>query len=174
MTRTARLRSITQSVRPVTSRRLEILDIENLVGVGYIDGNPHDLSPQDVRYVLAQYRGVVGIGPDDQAVVAAGHRFARLLIGANMSGLRLAVAPENDNAADLLLLDAADPDYVSRRFGSLVIGSGDGIFTDLAERLRSRGVPVHLVTGRGAVARSLMRVCTSHTWLSLDRGPAAA
>lgn len=59
------------------------------------------------------------------------------------------------DAADLVLLANARPEFVERRAGRMVVGSGDHIFVDCALAARARGVRVEVVARHGAA---------HHTW----------
>lgn len=146
-------------------RALHLIDIENIIG----DLALHDRS--DPAAALTAYRQRVGIHDGDAAVIGASGRTARFLVGTDLTGMHLRVARGGPDAADRILLDEADPDFVVRRFPLLVIGSGDGIFASLARKVSARGVATWLVTGRGGVSRELARSCRIRTWLALPPAP---
>jgi hypothetical protein len=59
--------------------------------------------------------------------------------------------------AGLTLLAYAQPDFVARRFGRVVIGSGDGAFSDLARELQQRNLRVVCVARGNSLSMRLKR-----------------
>jgi uncharacterized LabA/DUF88 family protein len=57
-------------------------------------------------------------------------------------------------------LHAVDPRVAARRFDRIVIGSGDGAFVDLAERLTAAGRRVEVVSRPASLSRRLARAAT--------------
>lgn len=108
------------------------------------------------------------ITPRDRVVVAMSHRMARRAwFALPGQGIQRVIGSGQDGA-DLALLNAIDINHDSRRFSRLVIGSGDGIFTELATAAARNGMVVEQVLGRGRPARSLSAVCTRTTQLPFD------
>lgn len=76
------------------------------------------------------------------------------------------------DGADRLLLEAAEPADVARRFARVVVGSGDHIFTELVIELDRRSVDVAVVSrpealaGRLRVAVRLSACCRPWTLLN--------
>jgi hypothetical protein len=128
----------------VTTRTLHLVDLENLVGDPYADGST-------AIEVFEEYLVASHWEPGDQVQVAVNPHLA-LEIGWRLPvdcALRTASGPD---AVDQLLLDGAEPEYVARRFGRLVIGSGDHGFIANACAARRTGVGVLVVARPDALA----------------------
>jgi hypothetical protein len=138
----------TQTGAHPAGRTLHLVDIENLVGDPVADD-------ESVRAAVAAYKQVAGVRSDDLAVVASNGRLA-MAAGKAWPGALLRIGRGPDGA-DLALLAEATPEWVARRFGRVVIGSGDGIFLDLVRRLRLHGRPVTVVGRPGSIAGKLRR-----------------
>ena len=129
------------------NRALHLVDLENLIGA---PGGPRWAVADTMgRYLLAS-----GWQPGDHVVVAAcGPLILQYQTGSGVASRSIvAVGPD---AADLALIAAADPTFVARRFDRVVIGSGDGIFAQLAAELEGCGVVVTVVGRGGAISRRL-------------------
>ena len=131
-----------------TGRTAYFLDIDNLCGTG-------KASAAEVRRMFEAFLRAFQIGPNDQ-VYCAGTAMAAFVAARTYPGFHVVVGKGKDGA-DRRLLELADPDFVSLRFERVVIGSGDGIFTELASDLRDRGVEVLLLLGHGFLNRRLGR-----------------
>ncbi|GAA1290658.1 hypothetical protein Psi02_34560 [Planotetraspora silvatica] len=117
-------------------RAIHLLDIENLAG----SARP---GTAEAEQVMAAYRRLVPIGEMDQFVVAVNHN-AVVGVGLAFHGVQLLMRSGPDGA-DSALSEAARADRVDLRFERVVIGSGDGYFTDLARWLADHGVRVTVV-----------------------------
>ena len=131
-------------------RSLHLVDIENLMG-----------GPQRGAHALAfaseAYLETAPVGACDHIIVAANRH---LIVDAARwwPGSRPLVG-DGPNGADLALIgEASNLDWVVRRFDRIVIGSGDGIFHELAIEYRALGIEVGVV----ATARSLAHVLRRH------------
>lgn len=123
-------------------RGVHLLDLENLTG------SPRPTTAQ-VTAFMADYRKLVPIGPMDQFVVAV-NPGALLSVGIALHGIQLLIRSGPDGA-DRALTESAYSDRLPERFERVVIGSGDGHFTDLAAWLAGRGTHVTVVSRRGAL-----------------------
>jgi hypothetical protein len=126
------------------TRTLHLVDLENLVGDPYADGATAEAT-------FDQYLKLAHWSPGDLVHVAVNPHLA-LEIGWRLSAdcaLRTASGPD---AADHRLMDQAEPKFVARRFGRLVIGSGDHGFIAHACASRTAGVGVLVVTRPGSLA----------------------
>jgi hypothetical protein len=144
----------------LATRALHLIDPENLAGGA---GVAEDV----IRDVWDCYRAAVPIGPDDHVIVASSSHFARrawFVFPAD--GIQRRVRDGADGA-DLALLESIDLDHDSRRFGTLVIGSGDGIFTDLALCARFLGMQVHQVSGVATPSGQLLSACPRRSRLKV-------
>jgi hypothetical protein len=111
-----------------------LVDLENLLG----DERFHQ---PDAVGMLECYLDLARWEPGDHVLVAAHPAIVE----------RFAFAPPvpcnvhavfGRDAADLMLLSHAPVELIERRYGRLVIGSGDGIFVSRAREARDRGVGV--------------------------------
>jgi len=140
-------------------RTLHLIDIENLVG------NPFATAAA-IRQGLDDYTRAADVGPDDLAVVAM-NRFlfkqAAYVVEPGWA-IRPALGPDG---ADLALLADAPAFWTASRFDRLVVGSGDGIFSDLVAEVSSAGTEAWVVSHAGCLSRRLARAA-DHVVL-LDR-----
>jgi hypothetical protein len=129
------------------NRTLHLVDIENLIG------DPVAMGPV-VHETLDQYRALAGWRPGDHAIVAANPGLVRELVFEPVfaSATRSVRGPD---AADEYLLAGAPPEWVARRFGRIVIGSGDHIFAPRARTLRDLGVQVTIVSRSNSLSGAL-------------------
>jgi len=130
--------------KALATRTLHLVDLENLVGDPYADG-------VTAAAVFDQYLQLAHWEPGDLVHVAVNPHLA-LEIGWRLPAgctLRTASGPD---AADQRLLDQAEPKFVARRFGRLVIGSGDHGFIAHACAARTAGVGVLVVARPGSLA----------------------
>jgi hypothetical protein len=128
----------------VRRRTLHLVDLENLIGDPEADAAV-------VRAVMAEYLAVSGWRVGDLVTVAVNPGLARrvywdLDFGCNAHTVAGA------NGADLALLTHAAPEFIERRAGRLVIGSGDHIFVRRELAVRDRGVGVLVVARPGSVS----------------------
>lgn len=123
-------------------RGIHLLDIENLTG------SPSPTTVQ-VTAFMSRYRGLVPVGPADQFVVAVNPR-AVLSVGIALRGIQLLIRSGPDGA-DRALTECGYADRLPERFERVVIGSGDGHFTDLAAWLAGHGMHVTVVSKRGSL-----------------------
>jgi hypothetical protein len=133
-------------------RTLHLVDVENLMGGPFAGGNA-------MRESSRRYREAANVGLRDHVVIGCNPALA-LEAACNWPG-KLLVAGRGPDGADLALLEQArDARWVAQRFDRVVIGSGDGIFCDMAAALRSYGVAVGVVAVEGSLSHSLAR--TAH------------
>ncbi|HUJ05257.1 MAG TPA: hypothetical protein VLX31_04000 [Streptosporangiaceae bacterium] len=130
-------------------RTIHLLDPENLIGTA----SPHVSEVQDL---MARYARRVGFGPMDQIVIACSHR-AFKTIGFCWCGPQYLVRSGPDGA-DRELLRVIRYERLVSRFPDVVIGSGDGVFTEAASGLAADGSRVTIVSRRGHLARALALV----------------
>ncbi|GII02026.1 NYN domain-containing protein [Planobispora takensis] len=129
-------------------RSVHLLDVENLVGA------PRPATAEVVT-MMDHYRRRVPAGFMDQYVAAVNHG-ALVPVGLALAGIQILVRSGRDGA-DEALCEVIRLDHLDTRFERVVIGSGDGVFTDLAEWLRRSGVQVVVVSRPGALSRRLRR-----------------
>lgn len=121
----------------VQERTLHLVDIENLLGDPWATG-------WRVGWALEQYLGVAGWRQGDLVYLAANPYLVRELVFDLPVGCNARAVVGRDGA-DLVLLANAAPDFVVRRAGRLVVGSGDHIFAARAAQVAAAGVEVLVV-----------------------------
>lgn len=129
-------------------RSLHLVDIENLVGYRH-------LTLEAAAATAEHYRTAADLRPGDLTVVAASHHNG-FAARAAFPGATVRWRSGRDGA-DLALLDALD-EFDLGRFDRLVIGSGDGIFAEHAERCRQLGLTIAVVARPNSVAARLAAV----------------
>lgn len=128
-------------------RQLELVDVENLLG------NPRPIEAE-VRECARLWCELVAADRPSQAVVACNHGAVQAVFwGWHESARRL--MRSGHNGADEALLDVLREEDVSNRFDHVVIGSGDGIFSEAASWLATQGVEVTVVARPIALSRRL-------------------
>ncbi|GAB3795018.1 hypothetical protein GCM10028798_03040 [Humibacter antri] len=136
------------------SRRLVLVDIENIVGGGVTMARQvHDAETALVA--------TVGRRPDDQDVVACG-RLSADVVGFEWQGARRFVFRPGLDGADLELLEILETERISERFAEIVLASGDGIFAHTVSALGAAGVDVTIAARSDACSRRL-RMAAAHT-----------
>ncbi|MCG5213734.1 PIN domain-containing protein [Streptosporangium soli] len=138
-------------------RTVHLLDVENLVG----SARP---GTREVATMMTHYRRRVPAGVMDQYVVAVNHG-ALLTVGMALTGVQL-LARSGRDGADNALREVIMLDHLDARFERVVIGSGDGIFTELAAWLAGLGMLVVVVSRPGALSHGLRR--TAREVIPLD------
>jgi hypothetical protein len=127
----------------VATRTLHLVDIENLVGGPEATGD-------EVIDTFERYLDAAAWEAGDLVYVAANpwlaQEFAwRLPVQCNVH------TAHGHDGADLALLAHCAPEFVGRRAGRLVIGSGDHAFIGRAVAARALGVGVLVVARGGSV-----------------------
>ncbi len=126
-------------------RAFHVIDIENLLALTH--GTPVWAEAG------ALYRVITGVEEHDLMLVAADQSrifdITRAFPGAQVRPGRGA------DGADLALINNIDVELIAKRFDSIVIGSGDDRFTDVAYRARQHGLNVVVVSRRTSLGRTL-------------------
>lgn len=133
-------------------RRLVLVDIENLAGGA-------DLGPTSVTAWHDDLAASGLVRGGDQVVLAGSHHAMQVAAFA-WPGQPLRKVRSGPDGADLALLDHLD-DTVVQRFDSVVIVSGDGIFTSAVAPLTSQGVIV-TVAARTETLSARLRLAATH------------
>ena len=137
------------------TRRLVVVDIENLIG-GAV------LHPNEAAWARRRLVGAGVLAESDQVVIGTSH-LGLLPIGMAWTGQRYVIGSGPDGA-DLALLEVLD-ENLPAKYGEVVLASGDGIFTDAAAALCAAGVRVHVVAVRNRLSRRLRMAATKITLL---------
>lgn len=145
-------------------RQLVVVDIENLAG-GACTTAPAVQSAREALIATDQ------TGEADQVVIGTSH-IGLVQVGSAWEGVRYVVRSGRDGA-DLALLEVLS-ENVASRFESLVLASGDGIFTSTVADLAAAGVHVTVIGRRGHVARTLQMAASRVLYLDTAPGPRAA
>ena len=146
------------------ARTLHLVDIENLAGAALP-------SRDQVTEVQGLYVARLAFGADDQVVMAASHlAFMNAALGWPSARYRVRSGP---NGADLELLDVLQHEDVAARFTHVVIGSGDGVFSQAAANLAARDVSVTVVSRRDSLSRALAGVTRDVRYLDAPQAAAA-
>lgn len=132
---------------PTALRSLHLIDVENLVGARSFDA-------ADVSAAEAAYRTLVGIAPEDQVILSSSHHNAKATWFGWGGNPRRLVRSGRDGA-DLALLEVIAREAVADRFERIVIGSGDGIFTEAVSALIAQGVRVTIAAHASHLSRQL-------------------
>lgn len=134
------------------ARRLVVIDLENIAGEAR-------LSPSRAADAIERLAAAIDLGPRDDLVVAADRRNAAVAFFATPPQARRLIGRGPDGA-DLRLAEVLLTEEVAARYGTVVIASGDGMFTGITADLRRQGVTVLTV--------SRMRSTSIHLRLAAD------
>lgn len=143
--------------RCIRPRTLHLIDLENLLA-GRVDTDT-------VADIWDEYRQVTGMRWDDHVIVAVSKRNAAATFFALPETVQRVIGSNGPDGADLALISAVDINWAVKRFGQVMVATGDHIFTDTTTGLRAAGLPVVQVIGGGAPAADLYRQCTSQLYL---------
>ena len=133
-------------------RTLHLIDVENLTG------SPSP-SPENVRWHQLAYEAL-HVGPTDLVVIAYSHHAAPSVRWEWRRARHL--WRSGKDGADSALLQVIAQERVAERFDSVVLASGDGIFTDAVARLGTQGVEVTVVSRPESLSRSLRMAAKSY------------
>jgi len=150
--------AVTSPVRP---RAIHLIDLENLVGDPFA-------GPETIAGIWRIYAAGIGLHPGDHVVVATGPGMAATawyVLPAAGIQRRTKRGPDG---ADRALIEAVDLHHDARRFGMLIIASGDHIFEPLARQARSEGMSVWNIAGKGGLAKTLKAACPLRSRLRLS------
>ena len=126
-------------------RSYHLVDIENLLALTH--GRPVGALAGTL------YDRVVGVGADDLVTVAAD--VTRVFdTKAAFPGARVWAGWGRDGA-DKALIKTLDIELIARRFETVIIGSGDNGFVDVAHQARQHGLNVVVVSRPSSLGRHL-------------------
>ena len=134
-------------------RALFLVDVENIAGCGKPSAvDVAQAADRLARAVPSSAGDHVVVGVADNGVLACGLAWpgALLVVGSGPDG------------ADRALLAQASPHDLAARYDRVVIASGDGIFSELAARLRRLGIEV-VVASRGEACSAQLRLAATST-----------
>ena len=142
-----------------TPRACFLGDIENLAG------RPTGPTGDDVRAIAAAVYKTFG-HMELHPVVACAHINAKS-VWFNWPEARFLVRSGPDGA-DLCLLDVIANERIAERFGTVIIGSADHIFSEAAARLAAQGTRVVAAIGHGRISSKLRMAVHDVVRLPLD------
>jgi len=132
--------------RRFPTRRLHLVDIENLAGCS-LPGLGQ------VREALDLYADCLAFGAMDQVEIACSHlTLLNAALGWPHAHYRVRSGPDG---ADLALLDVLRHENVAARFTHVAIGSGDHLFAEEAAWLARQGVWVTVVSRQRSLSAQL-------------------
>jgi hypothetical protein len=136
-----------------SDRTLHLVDLENLLGDPRADAVV-------ALATFSAYLHVAGWQVDDHVIVATNPwLMTKIAFDLPVPASRHAV--HGRDGADTMLLSLAPAELVVKRYGRLVIGSGDGIFTMRARAVHDGGIPVDVVARPDGCSTRLHRFgCT--------------
>jgi hypothetical protein len=134
---------------PTPCRSLHLVDLENLLG-------DQRCNSTLARGAFEYFADVARWAPGDQTVVAAHPKIVEAFAFDRPEPCNVH-AVRGIDAADTTLLEYASPELVARRYGRLVIGSGDHSFIDRACAVRDRAVGVIVVSSPEGCAAGFSR-----------------
>jgi NYN domain len=132
----------------MNTRTAYFLDIDNLAGNGLA-------SEAQIAEVLLSFETECQIGPSDLVFCAATAK-AAFHVKSARPGYLVAVGRGKDGS-DQRLLALADTDLLVRQFDRVVVGSGDAIFHPLISELKSKGLHVQIIMGKGRLSHHLYK-----------------
>lgn len=160
MTKVERLHRVPVVRRRFPDRALHVVDIENLAGAAIP-------SLGQVSEVQGWYGTRLGLGADDLVVMAASHLgLLNMALGWPHARYRVRSGPDG---ADLELLDVLLHEDVATRFTHIVIGSGDGVFGQVAASLSARGIWVTVVSRKDSLAPGLARAARDVVYVDMPQ-----
>ena len=142
-----------------TPRACFLGDIENLAG------RPTGPTCDDVRAIVAAVYKTFG-HMELHPVVACAHCNAKC-VWFNWPEARRLVRSGPDGA-DLCLLDVIANERIAERFGTVIIGSADHIFSEAAAHLAAQGTRVVAAIGHGRISSKLRMAVHDVVRLPLD------
>jgi hypothetical protein len=161
--RPAHTAAVRRSRQWYPSRTLHLVDIENLAGAA--------LPSRDrVTEVQGLYASRLAFGADGQVVAASHVALLNAALGWPSARYRVRSGP---NGADLELLDVLQHEDVAARFTHVVIGSGDGLFSQAAANLVALDVWVTVVSRSDSLSGALRRVVRDVVYLDAPQAAAA-
>lgn len=144
-------------------RCLALGDTENLSGL-----DPAFATSEDFERGLRDFITAAPI-TDGSPVVVASHPNERALFAAARAipQARRKTRHGEDGADLALIEEIADPAWVAVHFDYVVLGSGDGDFTNAVVDLRQHGVPTVVVSRSNQLSRNLASVAAELVLLPL-------
>lgn len=131
-----------------------VVDLENLVG--------ETRTPEIVRYTWQHYATEMRILPSDPVFIGCGPRMGRIALFALDTRLRFFIK-RGLHGGEEALLEALDPRWLAKRYGHIIVASGDHAFTEWIQQAQQTGAKVDVVARCGSLSRSLLQTCDGST-----------
>lgn len=152
----------TRAAAPMPSRRLHVIDVENL-----LNGAVNDIASAERLWEVYR-RQAPAVFPTDVVVVSAGRTAAHLLRGVFIGkNVKWVIGQTCRNGADRALINAVNVAWAAKNFNEIIIASGDGAFAPLAERAKRASLRIQVVTtdqgGHSSLARELGTIASVRT-----------
>lgn len=127
---------------PPESRRLHLVDFENLVGAGLY-------TPAFAYRVCEKYIRATRACKGDTFVIASGPQNRQATVSGWHFGAPIYMFRPGKDGADLALVELACSIRKLEKFDHVFVASGDGALAPVADLLASKGVPFTVVLGKG-------------------------
>ena len=141
------------------ARRLVLVDLDNLLGL-----DPRRAAVPAYMHAYATFADSVGISERDLVVVGVGPCAAWVAQTA-APGARIVTRTGPDGAEIRLLRELVDPGFVARRFGEVIVASGDHRFVDALATLNRYAVATTVASIPNQLSRRLRLVAQRVVWL---------
>lgn len=128
------------------NRTIHLIDIENLCGQAAV-------TVDRAREARAAYEKRIAIGPHDHVVIASAR--ASVFAAYTVWPEARRMWRDGKDGADICLASVIAHEHIERRYGSVVLASGDGGFTEFVDYLTARGTRVTVVTGGSHLSHRL-------------------
>ena len=130
-------------------RAILLCDIENLA----YDFTKKGFSREDVRLVHDRIMTLIAHLKPYQVIATSHYFWEPVMTGWNSTCFP--ILRSGKDGADLALLDAFENKSCGDKYETILIASGDGIFSSLAAQLSTAGKEVITLFGRGGLAKKL-------------------
>ena len=159
-------KSQTDTTEERQQRSLHLVDIENLLS---------DPFCEDTRYIeatISDYKHVSEWRAGDQVLVAANRWLSKKLAFSLQNWTCRLFTAQGPDGADLRLLEEGAQEKLLARFDQLIIGSGDGIFAEVAAAGKKLGLKSMTISRASDLSRKLAAASDEIRMMTVQ--PAAA
>ena len=140
------MEGLQQDRRGPESRKIVLIDLENMLFGKHADGNRTDRSVEILE--LAEARR-----PQDMLIVGCNPNLA-FLANTHFPGAQIVTGKGKDGADDALIA-AIDATHAADRYSELCIVSGDHAFCEIAHAARKAGLSVRVVAPHAGLSTAL-------------------
>jgi hypothetical protein len=131
-------------------KSIHFVDIENLVGMGKFDY-------YQAKAACDGYVKCVACHPDDLFIISAGPQNASAIYSGWKLGKKILQFRKGENGADESLKALFEQFNNLEVFEHVYLGSGDHGLEPIAKKSKEHGLPLTVVTGRGAMSHQLAK-----------------